>query len=396
MTLQSESGERGEALPLAISPQPSATDPASLSWAVPLCVDLDGTLVKSDTLVESVLALGVQNPRALVSALRWLPKGKAAFKRRVTEAASLDVSSLPYNRSLLDYLAQQRAAGRKIVLATAADRGLAERIAEHCGIFADVLASDGFRNLLGENKLQALQQRFGANFCYVGNSKADLPLLVQCIDPMVANPSPALISGLRSAGIMPVKTFHDSVSPWNAWLDAIQPRQSARNLLVFVPLVLGRAWREIPPAFVAFISFSLCSSAIWVLAGLLDLEADRRHNLRRGWPFVAGNLSAATGLGVSLCLWLASLVLPGLLRHFVASIALTDRTLGWISVYAFGMLAYVLVLRRIPLLHQLSRAVLYVVPLLAGFALIGIGISGIFVWLRDLPHSIAGSKLSGS
>ena len=116
-------------MPPASQSLDSPMHPAVAKSALPLCVDLDGTLVKSDTLIDSVLSLVRQNPRALLAIPGWLVQGKAAFKRHVTNAVSIDVAALPYNRPLLEFLFRQHAAGRQIFLATAADRTLADRIA---------------------------------------------------------------------------------------------------------------------------------------------------------------------------------------------------------------------------------------------------------------------------
>jgi hypothetical protein len=164
----------------ALSPE-DLPHPKKVHSMAPLCVDLDGTLVKTDTLIDSVLALARQNPRAILSIPGWLAKGKAAFKQHVTQAVTLDVTALPYNKPLLEYLFRQQAAGRAVYLATAADRRLADRIAEHHPIFQGVLASDGSHNLAGGNKLAAFRERFGDNFCYIGNARPDLSILSVCV-----------------------------------------------------------------------------------------------------------------------------------------------------------------------------------------------------------------------
>ncbi|HEX9199084.1 MAG TPA: haloacid dehalogenase-like hydrolase, partial [Acidobacteriaceae bacterium] len=137
----------------------------------PLCVDLDGTLVKSDTLLDTVIVLARQSPLSLLQFPRWIAQGKAAFKRKVSLLAAIDVLHLPYNQPLLEYLRQQHAEGREIYLATGADTLLAERVAAHLGIFTGVLASDGSTNLTGHNKLAAFQEKFPAGFCYIGNAR---------------------------------------------------------------------------------------------------------------------------------------------------------------------------------------------------------------------------------
>ena len=171
-------------------------------------MDLDGTLVKSDTLLDTVLVLARQSPRSLLQFPRWIVQGKAAFKRNVSSVAALDVAHLPYNQPLLEALRQQHAAGREIYLATGADNLLAERVAEHLGLFSGVLASDGSLNLTGGNKLAAFQQRFPAGFSYIGNARPDLPLLTHSVHPMVANPSRSLRAALRSAAVRPTRHLY--------------------------------------------------------------------------------------------------------------------------------------------------------------------------------------------
>src|SRR5207248_4866254 len=180
----------------------------------------------------------------------------------------------------------------------AADADTANRIAAHLGIFTGVLASDGQFNLAGKNKLAAFRSRFGDNFSYIGNALPDLPLLQHCQQPMVANPSPALRSALRKAHITPVRTFNERVSPLKSWLKAIRLHQWAKNVLIFVPLLLAHAWAPgvAAASAVAFFSLSLCASATYIVNDLLDLEADRQHPRKRLRPFASGDLSALAGV----------------------------------------------------------------------------------------------------
>ena len=152
----------------------------------PLCVDLDGTLVKSDTLVDSLLLLVRSRPLDALKTPLWALRGKANLKREVTTRVTLDVEHLPYNRPLLEYLMAQRGDGRKLYLATGADAGLADRIARHLNIFEGVLSSDGTTNLTGSNKLASFRSRFAGDFDYIGNARLDLPLLSAATTPMLA------------------------------------------------------------------------------------------------------------------------------------------------------------------------------------------------------------------
>jgi 4-hydroxybenzoate polyprenyltransferase len=355
---------------------------------LPLCVDLDGTLVKSDTLVDSVLALVRQNPRALLAIPGWLAQGKAKFKQHVTSAVTIDVAALPYNKPLLEFLFHEHAHGREIYLATAADRALADRIAEHHPIFKDVLASDGSNNLAGNNKLQAFRGRFGEQFSYIGNARPDIPILAGCLEPMVANPDAALMSGLRVAKIVPERIFRDGVPLHKAWLKAIRLHQWAKNALIFLPLLLAHAWSAPHPASaivgatIAFLGFGLCASATYIVNDLLDIEADRRHHTKQRRPFAAGNLPAMSGVVVLLTFLVISLALMLVLPRLVALTGSPLRTwwspVAWLLVYAVTTTAYSFALKRVVLVDVIVLSLLYTIRIFAGSAASGVPVSN---WL---------------
>jgi 4-hydroxybenzoate polyprenyltransferase/phosphoserine phosphatase len=361
-----------------------------LREGVALCVDLDGTLVKSDTLLDTVLVVARQRPLDLLRIPGWIAQGKAAFKRHLTAAVSLDVEHLPYNRPLLEYLRQQRGEGREIYLATAADRTLAERVAAHLGIFAGVLASDGATgdgvNLAGGNKLAALRAQFGNEFCYIGNARPDVELLVACQSPMVANSDRALREGMKRKGTIAAASFDDRVPALRSWLAAIRLHQWAKNALIFVPLLLAHLWnpRTFGGAITAFFSFGMCASATYIINDLLDLEADRRHPRKRRRPFAAGDLSAISGVVVVCLLMLGSLVLAlALPRIFDALPGMGDlaqpyKFLTWLAFYTVVTLTYSLYLKRKLLLDVFVLSGLYTVRILAGSAATGVPVSA---WL---------------
>jgi 4-hydroxybenzoate polyprenyltransferase len=370
---------------LGEAPQTSSAIHRKTHSTVPLCVDLDGTLVKTDTLVDSVLALARQNPRAISRIPGWLAQGKAAFKRHVTGAVTLDVAALPYNKPLLDYLVQQHAHGRRIFLATAADRALADRIAQHHPIFEDVLASDGSHNLAGGNKLAALRQHFGDQFSYIGNASPDVSILSVCVEPMVANPTGSLMSGLRAAKVVPAHIFRDSQPALKAWLKAIRLHQWAKNVLIFLPFLLAHAWAgpkavgTIIGVVTAFLAFGLCASATYIVNDLLDIEADRRHHSKRRRPFAAGNLSAFSGIAVIVTFLLISaalaLALPYLTARFGTPLVSPFSFASWLVLYAVTTTAYSLALKRVVLVDVVVLAGLYTVRIFAGGAAGGVDVS---------------------
>jgi len=329
---------------------------------LPLCVDLDGTLVKSDTLVDSLLVLLRTRPALLLKLPGTLVHGKAAFKAFVTEAIQLDVVHLPYNRKLLHFLQQERAQGRAIFLATGADVGLARRVAAHLGIFTDVLGSDGATNLTGNKKLDGLRSRLNSGaFDYVGNDTPDVPLLALASQPMIANPTLGLRMRLKARGIRPAQEFVERRPFVGSMLRAARMHQWPKNLLIFVPLLLSHALsiRQLLTALAAFCCFSLTASAAYIVNDLLDIEADRRHPRKRLRPFASGNLSAFAGAGI---------VTVFLLVGLVGARMLPGDFFYWLLLYLATTLTYSWYLKRIPLVDVLVLSGLYILRLLAGAA----------------------------
>jgi 4-hydroxybenzoate polyprenyltransferase len=328
----------------------------------PLCVDLDGTLVKSDTLADSLMVLARCHPAALLRTPLWAIKGKAHLKSQVGSMVTLDVAHLPYNRPLLNYLRDEHAAGRKLYLATGADGVLARSIATHLGIFDDVIASDGTENLTGSNKLVHLEQRFaGDGFDYIGNALPDLPLLQGARRAMLANPDLRLSSALKSRNISVSRKFLDRSRLPFALIKALRVHQWAKNLLVFLPFLLAHSFHaaSVLTAVAAFFCFSLTASATYIFNDLLDLEQDRVHLNKRNRAFAAGDLSVTAGVGISLLL--AALALS-------AAAYLPRTFLAYLLLYLVTTLAYSVALKRIVLVDVIILSSLYTIRMLAGAA----------------------------
>jgi 4-hydroxybenzoate polyprenyltransferase len=335
--------------------------PVAVQVERPLCVDLDGTLVKSDTFVDSLMVLARRHPGAFMRAPLWALQGKAQMKSQVASLVTLDVAHLPYNRPLLDYLRDEHAAGRKLYLATGADRALARKVAAHLGIFEEVLASDGAVNLIGRNKLQHLEQRFAADgFDYIGNALPDLPLLQGAQEAMVANPDLRLNLALKSRNVAVSRKFEDRSHLLAALAKALRVHQWAKNLLVFLPLLLAHSFRNaasVLAAVAAFFCFSLTASATYIFNDLLDLESDRVHLHKRKRAFAAGNLSVASGLGIAFALATVALITAAYLPR---------KFLIYLLLYFVTTLAYSLSLKKIVLVDVVVLSSLYTIRMLAG------------------------------
>ena len=222
--------------------------------------------------MDGLCLLARQHPSELWRIPIWLASGgRARVKAEIARRVSLDPAYLPYNSKVLEFLEAQRLEGRQLILATGADQAVAKGIARHLGIFQAVVSSGGNINLTGSHKLARLKREFG-HFDYIGNSLADLPLLKMASEPMLANPSIGLRMSLNSGRISVAQTFQDQRPRFSTMLKAIRVHQWAKNVLLFVPLLLShKITLSAIAAVAAFFCFSLMASANYLINDWLDI-----------------------------------------------------------------------------------------------------------------------------
>jgi len=334
--------------------------------SVPLCVDLDGTLVRTDLLYESIILLLKENLFYFFYLLVWLLKGKAYFKQQIAQRTHLEVSLLPYNEKLIDYLKEEKAKGRYLILATASNSKYAEYIQNFTELFDEVLASDERLNLSGSTKRDKLVEKYGEQgFDYAGNAIIDLKIWSHARNAIVVNAGSKLQSLVESRYNVS-KSFSDTKPNLITLLTALRIHQWVKNLLIFVPLVMAHKLSEfglIMQAVLAFVSFGLCASSVYVLNDLFDLFADRRHPRKRNRAFAAGTLSIKTGV---------MLIPLFLLLSFSITVLLPIEFFYVLAIYYFLTLAYSLWLKHMVVVDVLSLAGLYTVRIIAGAAAVSV------------------------
>jgi 4-hydroxybenzoate polyprenyltransferase/phosphoserine phosphatase len=335
----------------------------------PLVVDLDGTLIRTDMLHESALRVLRNNPLDTLRIPYWLSQGKAVLKQNLADRTDFDPSSLPYNHDLLDWLKQQRAQGRKLILCTASDLSIATAISEYLGVFDEVMASDGTTNLAGKHKAKALEQRFGhAGFDYAGNSSADLDVWQRARQAVIVNAS-ADLATKAGAYCEVERVFPSPALGFTAWRRVLRVHQWLKNLLLFVPLLAAHqltnldAWLAL---ILAFFSFSLCASSVYIVNDLLDLESDRQHPRKCNRPFASGLVPAWMGIVLAPLLLLSSLALA---QHAGGTF------LPWLLFYFVLTCAYSWGLKRLVLVDCLTLAMLYTLRIVAGAAAASMALS---------------------
>jgi 4-hydroxybenzoate polyprenyltransferase len=335
---------------------------------------MDGTLLATDTLWESVLLLLKRQPFALFCLILWLVQGKALLKRRVAARVDLDPILLPYREQVLSFLKEEKAAGKELILASASDQAMADKVGHHLGLFTVVLGSNGVRNLSGQEKLSAIQQHVGnGGFDYMGNSYDDLPLLKSAQRAILVSPSVWTLRKAQKMGCAEHLLAPKNLSVF-AFIKALRIHQWVKNILLFVPLLMAHKITELDLVFRAvagFFAFSLCASSMYIVNDLLDLEADRQHPTKKSRAFAAGFIQIKTGVII------APLLLTG--AFGIAVVCGPPVFTGSLAVYFMLATAYSIYLKRFLLLDVFVLAGLYTLRVLAGAVSVGVAVSPWFL-----------------
>lgn len=324
----------------------------------PLVLDLDGTLLRTDLLVEGIIALLRRNILMLIPLAFWFFRGRAVLKRKVAERAALDVATLPANEELVAYALAEKERGREIVLATAADELMARRVAQRFPFIDHVIASDGSTNLKGESKADRLRKLFPQGFHYAGDSHADIPVWKAADHVILVEPPSDVARAAKQLG--PPVTEFKSTSTAKALLKSLRLHQWAKNALIFLPLVLGGKAGDIAAWWAAggaFLALGLVASASYLLNDLWDLPHDRAHWSKCNRPLPSGRLAIGTGLlaimaGLALGLAIGGAIGVGVLIALLAYLAVT--------------LTYSMSIKRIPVLDAVTLGALFTLRIAIG------------------------------
>ena len=330
----------------------------------PLVVDLDGTLIRSDVLVESGFAYLKASPHSFYKPINWLFKGgKPLLKARLAESTNIDVAVLPYEPVVLEWLKSEHASGRSIALATASHERYATAISRHLGLFHQVFASNEHVNLSSRKKRDRLVAEYGdKGFDYAGNSHDDIAVWEAADRSYVVNPERGVEKAARRIGNVErvIETRKSSVRVWGK---ALRLHQWLKNLLIFIPLLAAHMLSSadhIIEAALAFLAFGLCASSVYLLNDLLDLEDDRHHPVKRRRPLASGALPVLWGIAAFPVLLVGAFVIAGALLPWRFTAVLVG--------YYLLTFAYSLFLKRRVMVDVVVLATLYTTRIIAGTA----------------------------
>jgi 4-hydroxybenzoate polyprenyltransferase len=357
-----ERGDMGAVDPAAAGatgqPVSPCSDP-SVPLAVPLAVDVDGTLLRTDLLHEAMLRHVADHPLRLPRMLGWLTGGKAAFKARLADHASPHIESLPLRAETLALIRQAQDEGRAVWLASASDHRYVSALAARIGGIAGVLASTPDCNLAGPAKAAALDARFGVGgYDYVGDRPVDFAVWDHARRPLVVAASAGFERQVR-ARFPGAEVIARPRPQFARYVKALRPHQWAKNLLVFLAMIAGHDLRAeaLVATLVAFACFCLAASSAYIINDLLDLPGDRQHPTKCRRPLAAGDILVSEGLVLSAVLMGASLLL---------ALLLPARFLLILGAYVAITLGYSLVLKRRMVIDVITLGALYTIRVFGG------------------------------
>ncbi|MCB8878381.1 UbiA family prenyltransferase [Acidisoma silvae] len=329
---------------------------------LPLVVDLDGTLLLDDSLHEQIIKAFFLNPLGLIACLLHLRAGKLAFKQALAKRFPLDVTRIPLNEAFVTWLRVQLDHGRVLHLCTASHQSIADGIAARLGFFASCIGSDT-ANLKGPNKAAYLAQTFPDGFAYAGDSAADLAVWQKSQRLVLVGAKPGVAAAAQALGKPIEATFPRQAATFKDWVRAIRVHHWSKNVLVFLPLVLGHDWRDF--ASVAWVIAGFCVllmmiSSTYLINDLADLESDRAHWSKRNRPIPAGRIAIMPAFlagcgGILAALCISFLIQPAFGTALLAYLVIT-------LAYSFG-------LKQLPLLDTFIIALLFTLRLVMGTAL---------------------------
>lgn len=340
-----------------------------MSETRPLVLDVDGTLLQTDMLMESFWSALGRAPLKLPGAVFPNLGNRAALKAALAEIGPIRTDLLPENPGVGQIARAARAEGREVALASASHRPLVEALAASHGLEgARIFASDGRRNLSGRTKAAALVEAYGERgFDYAGNARVDMPVWEVADRAIIVGRVPGAAARLRAGGHEVVEM--PGGGSLRGVLRAMRPHQWVKNLLLLLPVIAAHRFDAAAfiPVLWAMAAFSLGASSIYIVNDLLDLEADRLHPVKRGRPFAAGTVPITVGMGAAVLLGLGALAIG-------ASVG--SATLGIVALYMATSLAYSLKLKRMRWVDIATLASLYTLRAVAGGVASGVAASG--------------------
>ena len=329
----------------------------------PLAVDLDGTMIRTDLLYESFFSVLKRcHFKAIFWCFSWLFRGRNILKHELAERAEVNPEQLPQNLTVHQFVQQARLDGRPVWLATAASEKLARSYGATFQFQDHVFSSDLTTNLSGSTKAKKLCDEFGEGaFDYIGDSIKDIPVWKASRKAIMVNPASGLVRKVRAfKKEEDIIVLREGRPLLKSLVKLLRPHQYVKNALILLPLLLSHQWQQAESlilALIAFASFSMTASSVYVINDAFDVQSDRKHPQKRFRPVASGDISLTLA---------AALVVLLLGIGFTLGWVVSPMFVGILSIYLVTNLAYTLKLKQVIMLDVLLLSAFYTLRIFGG------------------------------
>jgi len=317
---------------------------------VPLVIDAAATVSHAGLLIAAVLAYLKSSPRRLFQIAAWLLRGRGHLERKLVEAGIASQLVLPLAPGLAAFAARSAANGRAVHLQGAQCSPLLQEAALRQTLIEGLTVDGVPVNGHGRSEPAAF-----------GNSASglvDYATVRRGVVEVERRAMPGAGHGVAGAGDdAPMIMRLPGPSVVRELAKGLRLHQCVKNLIVFVPLILGGRLTdlgEVTHALIAFIALSFVASGTYLVNDIWDAPDDRKHWSKRERPIASGRLSVAAALAAALPIIGFGL----LLGAFVSA-----QTASMLLVYLAVTMAYTLHVKTVPFVDGLVLAGLFTIRL---------------------------------
>jgi len=334
-----------------------------MSAEPPLCVDLDGTLLRTDLLLEGLAVLLRKNPLFLFYIPMWLFRGgKARLKSEVASRVDFSTAEFPFNEKVVEFITQEKSK-RQILLVTGSHQRFANDVAKNLDLFDRVKGSDANTNLTNIRKRDWLVKEYGEDgFDYIGNDQDDLKVWPSARRALAVSTANGIAN---TSDVVIDQVFEEPESNAMDYMKLMRVHQWSKNTLIFVPFFLDQRFSDLQAIytiFLAFLAMSLLASATYIVNDILDLQADRLNAVKKQRALASGAVSLKNGV---LTIGFLLLIVASLMFLLPAMFNLA------LLVYLAATLLYSFVLKQRAIIDVLMIAALHTLRVIAGSLAIG-------------------------
>lgn len=348
-----------------------------------LCVDLDGTFIKTDMLYETFFYTFFRNPFIIILSFIWLLSGgKVKLKEQLANRYFFTAKNIPINESVREIVINKKRLGYKIFLVSASYNTIvSEFFKAYSDLFDGFYATEDF-NLSSKRKALFLNGKFGkGNYEYIGNSKDDIAVWNNCSYAYCVTQNTSIINEIEvnKKQLVSGKQKKSFIERIKIVIKQLRCHQWAKNALIAVPVLSCAQILPIHHYLMiasGIFAFSLIASSVYIINDIIDLDNDRAHQTKCKRPIASCKLSLIQAVLLLTCTLSIGLVLSSIV---------SSKYLLLCLIYLVFNLLYSVKLKSVLILDCIILSIMYTYRILIGSVIADLSLS---IWLLTFSFFI--------